>query len=230
MERVTLEIEARTPGKSSAAQAVRRSGKIPGVFYGNGREPQAIAIDAKALRHAIHDAGGRHAIFDVVAPGAKSRTPAILKDLQRHPVRDTLLHIDLLEIRMDQPITSVSTVVLTGEPTGVALDGGVLDQPTHEVSVTALPAELPDHVDVDVSALGVGDSIRVSDLPTLRGVTYNDDPDTVIASVTAPTELEEPEVEEEPEEGLEGLEGEEGEGAPEASGEQPGSDEGEGGE
>src|SRR5689334_7456498 len=80
MERVTLEIEARTPGKSSAAQAVRRSGRIPGVFYGNGRDPQAIAVDAKALRTAIHDAGGRHAIFDVVAPGGTGRTPAILKD------------------------------------------------------------------------------------------------------------------------------------------------------
>jgi large subunit ribosomal protein L25 len=196
MERVTLEIEARTPGKTSAAQAVRRSGKIPGVFYGNGRDPQAIAIDARALRHAIHDAGGRHAIFDVVAPGAKGRTPAILKDIQRHPVRDTLIHVDLLEIRMDQAIASVSSVVLVGEPRGVAMDGGVLDQPTHEVSVTALPANLPDHVEVDVSELGVGDSIRVSDLPALEGVTYNDDPSTVVASVTAPTQLEEPEVEE----------------------------------
>jgi large subunit ribosomal protein L25 len=214
MERVTLEIEARTSGKSSAAQAVRRSGKIPGVFYGNGREPQAIAVEARALRHAIHDAGGRHAIFDVVAPGAKGRTPAILKDIQRHPVRDTLIHIDLLEIRMDQAIASVTQVNLVGEPRGVAMQGGVLDQPTHEVSVTALPASLPEHVDVDVSELGVGDSLRVSDLPALEGVTYNDDPDTVIASVMAPRQLEEPEA----------AEGEEGaapaaEGAAEAASE-----------
>jgi large subunit ribosomal protein L25 len=211
MERVTLEIEARTPGKTSAAQAVRRTGKIPGVFYGNGRDPQAIAIDARALRHAIHDAGGRHAIFDVVAPGAKGRTPAILKDIQRHPVRDTLIHVDLLEIRMDQAIASVSSVVLVGEPRGVTMDGGVLDQPTHEVSVTALPANLPDHVEVDVSDLGVGDSIRISDLPVLEGVTYNDDPSAVVASVTAPTQLEEPEVEE-------GVEGEAAEGAAAAEG------------
>jgi large subunit ribosomal protein L25 len=200
MERVTLEIEARTPGKSSAARAVRHSGKIPGVFYGNGREPQAIAVESRALRVALSGEGGRHAILDVLAPGAKTATPAILKDIQVHPVRDTLMHFDLLEIRMDQEIASRSSIMLVGEPRGVRIEGGVLDQPTREVGVSALPANLPDNVPVDVSELGVGDSLRVSDLPVLEGVTYTDDPDTVIVSITAPTQLEV----EEPEEAAEG--------------------------
>jgi large subunit ribosomal protein L25 len=219
MERVTLEIEARTSGKSSAAQAIRRSGKIPGVFYGNGRTPLAFAVDARALRHAMHEGGGLHAIFDVVAPGEGSRTPAILKEFQRHPVRDTLIHIDLLEIRMDQEIASSTTITLVGEPRGVAMDGGVLDQPTHEVSITALPASLPERIEVDVTGLGVGDMLRIADLPVIEGVAYTDDPDMVVVSVIAPTLLEEPE------EGEAAAEGQaEGEPAAEA-GEQPGAGE-----
>src|SRR4051812_7697026 len=104
MDRVTLQVEARAPGKSSAARALRRTGRIPGVLYGNGREPQAVAVEATALREALSGDGGRHAILDVVAPGQTKAAPAILKDYQVDPVRGKLTHFDLLEIRMDQAI------------------------------------------------------------------------------------------------------------------------------
>src|SRR3954470_7197146 len=126
MERVTLEVEGRTPGKSSVARALRRSGKIPGIFYGHGRTPEPIAVDARHLREAFHTAGV-HAIFDVVVDG--DRTPALIKDYQVDPIRARMIHFDLLEVRMDQPVTSVTNVVLVGEPRGVTLEGGVLDQP-----------------------------------------------------------------------------------------------------
>jgi large subunit ribosomal protein L25 len=204
MERVTLEVEARTPGKSSVARALRRSGRIPGIFYGHGRTPEPISVDARMLREAFHKAG-IHAIFDIATPGGE-KTPALLKDYQVDPTRDRLIHFDFIEVRMDQPVTSVTNVVLVGEATGVAMEGGVLDQPVHTLSVTALPAQLPAQIEVDVSELGVGGTIRVSDVQAPAGVTIEDDPDTLIASITIPTELEEPEVEEE----AEGVEGEEG--------------------
>jgi large subunit ribosomal protein L25 len=195
MERVTLEVEARTPGKTSAARALRRSGKIPGILYGTGRTPEPIAVDSRRLREAVTGAGGRHSILDIVTPDAGRKVPVILKEFQTDPVRGILTHIDLLEIRMDRPIDSAASVTLVGEPEGVRLAGGVLDQPTVEIAVHGLPGALPDHIDVDVSGLGIGDSVRVGDLTPPEGVTYTTDADTVIASVTGVTELdlEEPE-------------------------------------
>ncbi len=217
MERRTLEVEARTPGKSSVARALRRTGKIPGIFYGHGRTPEPIAVDARHLREAFHSVGV-HAIFDIVVDGNGSRTPALIKDYQVDPTRDRLIHFDLIEVRMDQPVTSVTNVVLVGEARGVALEGGVMDQPVHSLSVTALPAQLPGQIEVDVSDFGVGDAIRVSDVQAPAGVTIEDDPDTLIASIMMPTELEEPEVEEAAE-GVEGAEGAAAEGEEGAAGE-----------
>jgi large subunit ribosomal protein L25 len=225
MERRTLEVEARTPGKSSVAQALRRSGRIPGIFYGHGRTPEPISVDARHLREAFHKAGV-HAIFDIVVDGGKERTPALLKDYQVDPTRDRLIHFDFIEVRMDEPVTSVTNVVLVGEARGVALEGGVLDQPVHSLSVTALPGNLPGQIEVDVSELGVGSTVRVSDVKAPEGVTIEDDPDTLIASITIATELEEPEVEE-AEEGVEGEEGaaaEGQEGAPEGESAEPSGD------
>ena len=219
MDRVTLEVEARAPGKSSAARALRRQGIIPGVMYGTGREPVAVQAPATVLREALSGDGGRHAILDVKAPGRSSSTPAILKDIQVDPVRGRLTHFDLLEIRMDQEIDSVTTLTLVGEPEGVRLGGGVLDQPTHELHIKGLPATLPDHIEVDVTALTVGDSIHLRDISPPAGIAFTDDGDLVLASVMTPTRMEEPEVEE----GAEGVEGEgpaaEGEEARDGSGE-----------
>jgi len=218
MDRVTLQVEARTPGKSSVARALRRSGKIPGIFYGQGRTPAPIAVDARHLREAFHTAGV-HAIFDIVVNG--DRTPALIKDYQVDPTRDRLIHFDLIEVRMDEPVTSVTAVVLVGEARGVALEGGVLDQPVHSLSVTALPAQLPAQIEVDVTDLGVGSTIRVADMQAPAGVTIEDDPETLIASIALASELAAPGAEE----GVEGeeraAEGDEA-GAAEAEGESAG--------
>jgi large subunit ribosomal protein L25 len=215
MERVTLEVEARTPGKSSVARALRRSGKIPGIFYGHGRTPAPVAVDARHLREAFHTAGV-HAIFDIVVNG--DRTPALIKDYQVDPVRDRLIHFDLIEVRMDEPVTSVTNLVLVGEPRGVALEGGVIEQSVHALSVTALPAQLPGQIEVDVSDLGVGSTLRVADVQAPAGVTIEDDPDTLIASIAIPAEFVEPELEEAGAEGGEGAAAEGQEGAADAEG------------
>jgi large subunit ribosomal protein L25 len=150
----------------------------------------------------------------------------VLKDYQRDRIRDTVTHIDLLEVSLDETIQSQVTIELTGESAGVK-QGGVLSHALYMVSLEAKPLEIPQHVEVDVSALGLGDSIRVADLPAIEGVTYLDDPETVVASVMAP----QAEVEEEPAEGEEGeaAEGEaadaEGDAEPTAEGDASASDE-----
>ena len=185
-DRITLEVEAREVAGTSGAKAVRRQGKIPGVFYGNGREAVAVAVDSRVIREAVHAAGGRHAIFDVKLAGAAKAVPAIIKDIQLHPTRDTAIHFDLYEVNMRRAIQSPVTVVLVGEATGVKNFGGMLSQPNHEVVCEALPDDLPEHIEVDISELNLGDSIRLSDVPPIADVTFIGDLDLVIAAVAAP--------------------------------------------
>jgi large subunit ribosomal protein L25 len=215
MERVQLEVEAREPGPSSAARALRRSGKIPGILYGAGREPSPFAVAITVLREALTGDAGRHAVLDVTLPGERAAVPAILKEFQLDPIRDRVTHVDLLAIRLDEPIEARATVNLIGEPRGVKLDGGVLEQPTHEISVLGLPADLVDHVDVDVSDLGVGDSLKLTDVATPEGLTLTGDLDLVIATVTGSSPVEAPEDEGAAADAAEAA-GETTEGAPEA--------------
>jgi large subunit ribosomal protein L25 len=140
----------------------------------------------------------------------------VLKDYQQHVPSGRLSHIDLHEVRLDQPIQTQVSVTLVGEPAGVK-EGGVLSQVSREINIEALPMEIPDHLELDVSGMGIGDTLRLADLPVQEGVTYLDDAEeTVLASVQVPAVIVEPEPEEEElEEGEEGAELAEGEEAPE---------------
>jgi len=152
--------------------------------------------------------------------GDKSR-PSILKAYQQDPVKGTLTHIDLQEVRLDQPIQARVVVELVGEPVGVT-EGGVLSQVDREITVEALPMEIPEHLELDVTGMAIGDTLRLVDLPVQEGVKFLDDPEeTVLATVTMPTRFVEPEPEEvEGEEELEEGELPEGEEAPEGEGEE----------
>jgi large subunit ribosomal protein L25 len=215
MDRVKLEVQARDERGGKAARAIRAAGSVPGVIYRAGADSTAIAVDGRALRQAVSGPGGMYALLDVTVDGDKRARTAIIKDLQLDPVRDRVIHIDLHEIPLDQKIGTVVQVHLEGEPEGVGM-GGVLSQPTHELRISVLPTEIPEVLQADVSALQIGDALRLSDLTVPEGVEVIDDPDTVIATVTAPIAEEElePEVEEgeEGEEGAEGAEAQEGEG------------------
>jgi large subunit ribosomal protein L25 len=153
-----------------------------------------------------------------VLEGQKTTHASILKDYQQDPIRGHIAHVDLQEVRLDRPIQASVNVQLVGEPAG-AKEGGVLSQVQREINVEALPMEIPEHLDLDVSGMAIGDTLRLADLPPHEGVTYLDDPDeTVLATVTLPTRVEEPEPEvEEGEELAEGEvpEGEAAEGAAE---------------
>src|SRR3954452_17839424 len=215
-ERIRLEVQEREQHGSRTSRRLRKEGMIPGVLYGGGNEPHPICVQERELRRVLTGGHGLHAILDVVLAGKKSSHASILKDYQVDPIRGKIAHFDLMEVRLDQPIQSSVVVELVGESVGVKA-GGVLSQVSREIRVEALPLEVPDRIELDVSAMEVGDSLRLSDLPTQEGVTYLDDPETVLASVSAPTRVEEPEAEE-GEEGAEAAEGEAPEGEAAAEG------------
>jgi large subunit ribosomal protein L25 len=217
-DRIRLEVQEREQRGSRESRRLRRAGLIPGVLYGRGAEPRAICLPERELRRVLTGSHGLHAILDVVLEGQKTVHPSILKEFQRDPVRGYLSHVDLMEVRLDQPIQALVAVELVGEPAGVK-EGGVLSQVNREVNVEALPMEIPERLELDVSAMQINDTMRLADLPSREGVTYLDDPEeTVLATVTPPTRIVEPEVPEEEEEGLEVAEGEE---APEEAAEAP---------
>ena len=210
-ERVKLVVSERTTLGSSESRRLRRQGLIPGVLYGRS-QPIAIAIGERDLRAALTTAAGSHAVLDVAIDGGSGHS-AILKEYQRDKIRGTITHVDLQEVRLDQPIQTAVTVTIVGEPAGVK-EGGVLTQVTNEVNVEALPLEVPQHLEADVSGLGIGDVLRLGQIEIPAGVKLLDDPDeTVLATVTHQAREEEPI---EVEEGAEAVEGEQPESAGEA--------------
>jgi large subunit ribosomal protein L25 len=206
-ERVKIVVRERETRGSADSRRLRKQGLIPGVLYGRG-EPRAFTVGERDLRAALTGDGGLHAILDVTIEGANASHASVVKDYQQDVVRGGITHIDLHEVRLDQPIQSTVALHLVGEAVG-SREGGVLSQSLNELNVEALPLEIPPAIEVDVSELHIGDSLRVADITAPEGVTLLDDPDTAIASVTQPTRVEEPE------ELLEGEEGAEGEAAAE---------------
>jgi len=208
-ERTKLVVAQRTHTGSRETRRLRKQGFVPGVLYGSG-EPVAITVAERELRRALTGEGGLHAILDVEIDGAGKTHPSILKDYQVDKIRGGVTHVDLQEVRLDQTIhASVAVQLVGGDNAPGVREGGVLQQPLRELSVEALPLEVPPSIDLDVSALAIGDNLRVSDVTVPDGVKLLDDPDTVVASVTAPTRAVELEVEAaEGEEAAEAAEGE----------------------
>jgi large subunit ribosomal protein L25 len=203
-ERVRLEVKERDACGSSVARRLRRDGFVPGVLYGSG-EPQPFSVSERELRRALGGSHGMHAILDVVLEGKKKEHHAVLKDYQLDPIRSSLVHVDLHEVRLDRPIQTQVAVELVGEATGVKL-GGLMSQILREVTVEALPMAIPERFELDVSALDIGDGLKISDLTVPDGVSILEDPEAVVASVVAPRRVELPE-DEVPEEGEEAEEG-----------------------
>jgi large subunit ribosomal protein L25 len=227
-ERVKLVVSERTSLGSAESRRLRKQGLIPGVLYGRSK-PVSIAVGERELRAALTTRAGSHAVLDVAIDGGSAHS-AILKDFQRDKVRGTITHVDLQEVRLDQPIHASVSVTLVGEAAGVK-EGGILTQITAAVNVEALPLEVPQHLEADVSGLGIGDTLRLGDVSVPEGVRLLDDPEEIVIASVQLAREEVPEVEEGAEE-AEGAEpeaaAEPGEGAGEAaaeSGGEPGAEE-----
>jgi len=216
-ESTTLNVQPRETAHSRATRRLRREGRVPGVLYGRGADPQPFSVDARELRLAL---AGHGAVLDVALDG--KTTSAILKDSYRDPVRGDVMHVDLLSVDLNKPIESLVPIHLIGveEAPGVK-EGGVLEHVTRELTVEALPNDIPEAIEHDVSHMEMLGTELLSAVTAPPGVTFKDDlEETVVASVTPPRVEEEPEEIEE-ETALVGEDGEpiaEGEGA-EAEGE-----------
>ena len=160
-------------------------GRIPAVLYGAGRETAAISVSRHdfELLMAHHASGSM--IIEMELEGEKKPIHAMIRELQTSPVKGTILHIDFLAVAMNKPVHAVVTLHLVNDPAGVKA-GGVLTTNMHELNVEAKPADLPEFIEADVSALEVGDSLHVGQVPVPAGVTLLDDPEAVVASVQAP--------------------------------------------
>ncbi len=166
----------------NAARRVRAAGKIPAVFYGPGHEPVAVEVDPKLISKILYSESGHNTIFDVEVAGQPA-AKAMIVDWQREPIKDQLIHIDLKRIALDKALRVRVRVKLLGIPIGVKTEGGILDQVLREVEVECLPADIPGHIDVDVSGLEMHQGIRVSGLPHFDKIKYLTPEDSTVAHV-----------------------------------------------
>ena len=179
----TLEAQPRTAGNKNEARRVRRGGKIPAVVYGAGQESLPVAVDPRQVSRILNSETGHNTIFDLALDGDRSK--AMIVDWQYEPIKGKLLHIDLKRIAMDKKLTVKVPVFLKGEAAGVKQQGGILEQMLREVEIECLPADIPSHIDADVSELVFGKVLRVSDLPRSDKFEFITDENQPVAHVTS---------------------------------------------
>ena len=217
MPEITLIAESGRTRGSRPAGRIRGEGRIPAVVYGHGIAPLSVSINRKELRAVLHTEAGHNALIDLHVGSERHLT--IVKELQRHPVRNEVVHVDFLVVNRDEVVTVEVPITLHGEAKEVAAGNGTVDQQLFTLTVHAKPGDIPNELVVDISDLTIGDSVRVGDLPLPAGVTTSVDPEeaVLIAQVTRAT-IEAEELEEAAAaEAEEGAAGEAEEGAAEAA-------------
>ena len=196
MENLSLSVDKRTQTGKSGARAVRNAGNIPGVVYGI-QDSTPLTIKPKELEALLGTRAGANVVFQLNVEGeAASDRPVIVKELQRDSMKGTIVHADFLEIRMDEKIEIAVPLTLAGEAPGEKM-GGTLSQLLRELEISCLPNAIPEHVEVDISEVEIGDVIHVRDLHLPEGVELVADPDDPVFTVIVPVEEEEEEVEDE---------------------------------
>jgi len=181
----SLAAESRTTKGKGAARTLRRAGRVPAVIYGHHREPASLTVEAAALNRLLTVGHAARALLDVAVDG-KAPVKALLREIQRDPVRpQDIVHIDLYEVKADEKIIVKVPVHLTGTADGVRNGGGILEHPIRELTVKVFPADIPEHFEVDVTALAIGKSIHVSEL-SIPKAEIMDDGALVVAAVVAP--------------------------------------------
>jgi large subunit ribosomal protein L25 len=216
-ESITLTVQTREGRGRSDVRKLRAKGLLPGVIYGSGIEPQALSVPRSELLRVLH-AHGAHPLVTIQVEGGEEYL-ALVKDLQIDAVRQLALHVDFHRVQADKPVQTEVEVHLTGEPAGVKV-GGILEVAIRLVAIEALPRDLPESIDLDVSELDIGSVVRVGDLKAPSGVTILTDLEETLASVVAP-KVEEPTLTPEEAEALGALSAEELEALKELAAEAP---------
>lgn len=196
MASANLSGSVRENGGKGVARSLRGAGRIPAIIYGHGREPQSLSIDTRELEKLLERISAENTVIDLSVDGRSSRT--LIREIQRHPFKRQILHVDFQELVAGEKVTVRVPVVLVGVPDGVRLDGGILDQITRELEVEVDPSNIPNHLEVDVTKLTIGSSIHVSDMELPEGVKVVDE-DATVCVVSAPRAVVEAVVAEETE-------------------------------
>jgi large subunit ribosomal protein L25 len=178
MAEIQLVAETGREAGSRSSKRLRREGKIPGVVYGHGQEPLAVAVDARELRHALNTEAGVNALINLSIDGKSTLT--MPRVLQRHPVRNSVTHVDFQVVSRDEVMAADVPFSLIGEAKEVTNNDGVVEQALFALTIHATPSAIPSHIEIDISNLTIGDAIRVGDLKLPAGVTTEVDPDEAI--------------------------------------------------
>jgi len=185
-----VEARPREAGRKNDARRLRSSGMIPAVVYGAGQPAQAIAVDPRQMSRILHSESGHNSIFDLRLDGKSAKV--MIVDWQYEPIKGALLHVDLKRIAMDKALRVSVPIILRGEAPGVKVQGGILEQVLREVEIECLPADIPSHIDADVSQLMFGQVVRVSDLPHTGRIRFITDQGQSVAHVVAVKEVAAP--------------------------------------
>jgi large subunit ribosomal protein L25 len=214
---VNLNIHPRSSTGKNANRRTRAAGRIPAVVYGRDRATDLVELDTHDFTVALNHLGGRAAIFSLEQEGVEEEHIALMREVQRNPVTDEVLHVDLMEIPRGVPVTVAVSVEVIGEPAAVKTGEGSVALSLDAIEISCRPSELPEYLEVDISDLELNDKIFVRDVATPVGEIVTDE-DMLVLNIKPATIFIEEEEEVEGEEGEEGAEGAEGEGAPEAEG------------
>jgi len=190
-KQVKLSARPRSHAGRNAVKQVRAGGAIPAVIYGAHEKPANLEVDRKAVETVLSHAASEHILVDLDIAGSGSKL-SLIQEVQHHPVRGHILHIDFHAVSATETITSEIPIEPAGEPVGVKTHGGLLQQQLRSLEIECLPQNLPEFITVDVSALNIGDSIHVKDLALPDGVTTTADADITVFLVSEPTVAEEP--------------------------------------
>lgn len=210
MQQETLAALPRTEMGTRPSKRIRRAGRVPAVVYGRDLDPLAVTVERKQLYTVLHTEAGLNALINVEVEG-RDTVLTVAREIQRHPVRGEITHLDLIKVSLTETIEADVLLEFVGTPIGVKEDGGFVEAIENTVAIEALPTAIPNSIELDISELGINDTLKIADLPVLEGVEYVDDPERPLVSVLPPR-AEEVEPELEAEELLEGEEpAEEGE-------------------
>jgi len=185
--RLALQAEMRNDFRKSYTKKLRNEGKIPATVYGRGLESKSLQLALDDMVHLLRTPGGRLALIDLKVDGKTEKAhPVMIQAIQREPIGKKIKHVDFHRISMDEPVTATVPVTLVGEAAGI-IEGGVVEQPTSDLHIKALPDKIPTHIDVDISPLGLGDSVHVRDIQVAEGVEIvAPPPESVIVMVRLP--------------------------------------------
>lgn len=190
MDQVTLSALPRAVFGTRPSKRLRRDGLVPATVYGKGGAAKSITVDSRELYRALHTEAGRNALINVDIEGDES-VLAVAREVQRHPVRGEVIHLDLIHISLDEAIAAEITVEYIGTPIGVIEDGGFVEAIAMTVSIMALPNAIPSSIVVEIEEMATGDTLKVSDLPEIEGVEYTDELDRPLVTVLLPRVEEE---------------------------------------